>query len=116
LPNNQNLQREVDKMTAENLALHQQLDALKAQPSPAPSVASPANFVNSADAPVAAPKPTPVVARSPAPTRTRSYTVKQRDTITSIAAQHGVRSSAVLAANPRLDPRRLRVGQVLSLP
>ncbi|HEY3856755.1 MAG TPA: LysM peptidoglycan-binding domain-containing protein [Verrucomicrobiae bacterium] len=116
LPNNQNLQREVDKLTAENLALHQQLDALKAQPITAPAIASPANIANTVNAPVAAPKPTPVSVRSSAPTRSRSYTVKQRDTISSIAAQHGVRSSAVLAANPHLDPRRLRVGQVVSLP
>ncbi len=118
LPNNQNLQREVDKLTAENLALHQQLDAYRGQPIP-PLTTNPAaqpQAVNAVNAPVAAPKPTPVAARSPAPTRSHSYTVKQRDTITSIAAQHGVRSSAVLAANPRLDPRRLRVGQVLSLP
>ena len=32
------------------------------------------------------------------------------------AAQYGMKASAVLAANPRTDPRRLRVGQTLYLP
>ena len=116
LPNNQNLQREVDKLTAENLALHQQLDAFRGQPIPASAPAVQASAGKTVDAPVVAPKPMIVAIRSPAPTRSHSYTVKQRDTISSIAAQHGVRSSAVLAVNPRLDPRKLRVGQVLSLP
>jgi LysM repeat protein len=112
LPNNQNLQREVDKLTAENLALRQQLDALRGQQQAAVS--------NGATAPVAAPNRSPAAATvlppATAPTRPRVYVVKASDTISSIAAQHGVKTGAVLAANPRVDPRRLKVGQVLNLP
>jgi tetratricopeptide (TPR) repeat protein len=112
LPNNQNLQREVDKLTAENLALHQQLDALHGQQSAAPPESS-----QSRVAFPSGPLATVTANARPEPhTRARTYTVRQRDTISSIAAHCGVKSSAVLAANPRVDPRRLRVGQVLSLP
>jgi LysM repeat protein len=112
LPNNQNLQREVDKLTAENLALHQQMDALRGQQAAAPANAAQPRAGESASASATVAPPI----RTTAPSRQRTYTVKQRDTINSIAAQYGVKSSAVLAANPRVDPRRLRVGQVLSLP
>jgi LysM repeat protein len=112
LPNNQNLQREVDKLTAENLALHQQLEAFHAQQQVvASNVAQPAVVVSSYS-PVTAPVRAPV----PAPPRPRVHIVKERDTISSIAAQYGVKTSAVMAANPRIDPRRLQVGQTLKLP
>jgi tetratricopeptide (TPR) repeat protein len=112
LPNNQNLQREVDRLTAENLLLRQQLDAARfqrpAQTAPAPMPANPAVPVVPAT-----PVPTPlaVVAAHP-----KIHIVKERDTISSIAAQYGVKTSAVLEANPQVDPRRLRIGQSLNLP
>jgi tetratricopeptide (TPR) repeat protein len=111
LPNNQNLQREVDKLTAENLALRQQIDALRGQqqavlaastPLPQQSRAAPSSY--------SAPP-------SPATTaHARVHIVREHETISSIAAHYGVKASAVLAANPRVDPRRLRVGQALNLP
>ena len=51
-----------------------------------------------------------------APAGTRTHTVKDRDTLTGIARQYGVRIDALTAANPRVDPRRLQVGQVLQIP
>ncbi len=112
LPNNQNLQREVDKLTAENFSLHQQLAAMHAQQQAvAPNVAQPAVAVSSRS-PAAVPAP----ATAQVPARPRVHIVKERDTISSIAAQYGVKPSAVLAANPRVDPRRLQVGQTLNLP
>ncbi len=112
LPNNQNLQREVDKLTAENIALHQQLDALRGQPAAgAPALPQPRAMV-SRDSTGNATVSTP----APAPTRPRVHIVKAGETISSIAAQYGVKASAVLAANPRVNPRRLQVGQTLNLP
>jgi LysM repeat protein len=46
----------------------------------------------------------------------RSYTVRAGDTPISIAKQFGVKLEALQAANPKLDARRLRVGQVINLP
>jgi LysM repeat protein len=114
LPNNQNLQRQVDKLTAENFSLRQQLAALHGQQLAAASnVAQQAVLVPSrSDAPAAVPIPAP----APTPAHPRVHIVKERETISSIAAQYGVKASAVLAANPHVDPRRLRVGQPLNLP
>jgi tetratricopeptide (TPR) repeat protein len=112
LPNNQNLQREVDKLTAENLALRQQLEALRAQQRAAASNVPQSGVTASSHSPGTA----PVSPLAPAPARSRVHIVKEWETISSIASQHGVKTSAVLAANPGVDPRRLRVGQALNLP
>jgi LysM repeat protein len=108
LPNNQNLQREVDKLTVENLALRQQLEILRGQqrtaaPVAAQPTASVANY-------------SPVAGSAAVPARPRIHVVKERETISSIAAEYGIKASAVLSANPRVDPRRLQVGQTLNLP
>lgn len=47
---------------------------------------------------------------------TRTYVVKSGDTLSLIARKTGVRLEALKAANPRLDPRRIRPGQTLNLP
>lgn len=44
------------------------------------------------------------------------YQVRQGDTLVSIAHQHNVRLEALMAANPRLDPRRMRVGETIKIP
>lgn len=128
LPNTQNLQREVDRLAAENLALKQQLENLQAQlrghPAPFPIQPEPPRSRTQPEmprprgpslppTPLAQPEPKPL-ADAPAPTR--SYTIKSGDTIDSIARRYGVKSSAVLAANPKVDPQRLRPGQNLYLP
>jgi tetratricopeptide (TPR) repeat protein len=53
--------------------------------------------------------PTVVTAR-------RTHTVKSGETLKWIAGYHGIRVDALMAANPRLDPRRIRPGQVINLP
>jgi tetratricopeptide (TPR) repeat protein len=110
LPNSQNSQRELDRLTAENLALKQQLAALQ---SPAAARAEPASPRAQPAPPVAM---APLAAQSPSPSRLRVHIVKPRETISSIAAQYGLKAGAILAANPRVEPRRLRIGQSLSLP
>jgi LysM repeat protein len=114
MPNNQNLQRQVEKLTAENFSLRQQLAALHSQ-----QLAAASNVAHQAILqanPSAALAPAPAVAVAAAPAHPRVHIVKERETISSIAAQYGVKASAVLAANPHVDPRRLRVGQSLNLP
>ena len=48
--------------------------------------------------------------------RTRTYTVRSGDTPASIARRAGVSTKALMAANPGLNPSRLRPGQVIKLP
>jgi tetratricopeptide (TPR) repeat protein len=99
LPNGRDLQRDVDRLSAENSMLKQQLEALK----------------NQLAASAAAAEPSPSATPPPA-ARQRVHVVKSHETITSIAAEYGMKASVVLAANPRTDPRRLRIGQNLYLP
>ena len=46
----------------------------------------------------------------------RSHAVKAGDTPTSIAKKYGVRIEALMAANPGLDPKRMKVGQPVKIP
>lgn len=48
--------------------------------------------------------------------RSRTYTVRAGDTPTAIARRAGVSTKAFMAANPGLNPSRLRPGQVLNFP
>ncbi len=111
-PNTQNLQRKVDDLLAENQSLKQQLAAARqhpaaaetafAQPQPAPEPVRLTQAVQTAHAIPAA--------------RPKAHVVRERETVSSIAAQYGIKAGAILAANPRIDPRRLHVGQSLQLP
>jgi LysM repeat protein len=42
--------------------------------------------------------------------------VKTGETPSLIARKYGVKLEALMAANPNLDPHRLRVGQTLKIP
>ncbi len=48
--------------------------------------------------------------------RSRSYAVRSGDTLSQIAEAHGLGLSQLVAANPGLNPHRLRVGQQLTIP
>lgn len=83
-----------------------QLAALKTNP-PTP----PGNFIT----------PTPAITRTtttnPRPAaRTRTHTVAARETPSAIARKYNISLTALLSANPGLNPKKLRVGQTLNLP
>jgi len=46
----------------------------------------------------------------------RTHTVKPGETPSMIARRYGIRLDALLAANPKVEPRRLKVGQTLAIP
>ena len=52
----------------------------------------------------------------PATASSRTHTVKAGETLAQIARKYGVKLDALVAANPRLDPHRLQVGQTVALP
>ncbi len=109
LPDSKNLQREVDRLTAENLALKEQVAALQHQ-------AANAEAARLHPAPARMAAADPSAAASAAPSHPRVHIVRERETISSIAAQYGLKASAILAANPRVEPRKLHIGQSLNLP
>jgi tetratricopeptide (TPR) repeat protein len=46
----------------------------------------------------------------------RTHKVSAGETMNSIAKQHGIRLEALMAANPKVEPRRIRAGQTLNVP
>lgn len=63
---------------------------------------------------VTAQRGTPATTARPAPSR--SYVVQRGDTPSRIAQRFNLRVDALMAANPGVDPRRLRIGQSLNIP
>jgi tetratricopeptide (TPR) repeat protein len=113
LPESRNLQGEVDRLTAENLLLKQQMDLLRRQKAPTATTAEPgpAPARLASNALVARPE-----TAAPTTPRPRVHIVRERETISSIATRYGLKAGAILAANPGVEPRHLRVGQSLNLP
>ncbi len=111
-PNTQNLQRKVDELLVENQSLREKLAAAQRQPGMAQAAVEPSR---PAVEPVRLTQAVQNAQALPA-ARPKTHVVRERETISSIAAQYGIKASAILAANPRIDPRRLHVGQSLQLP
>lgn len=54
---------------------------------------------------------------APAPAaRVRTHTIKPGDSPYSIAKRYGVKLNALMAANPKLEAKRLKVGQTVNIP
>jgi LysM repeat protein len=70
--------------------------------------------------PLPGPTPTSVsLSTNPPPsvaTATKTHKVRQGETPSSIAAQYGIKLDALMAANPKLEARRMQIGQVLNIP
>ncbi len=66
--------------------------------------------------------PAPVEETKPAAVETVAaeestiYTIRKNDTISGVAVRYGVRWQDVMAINPGINPKRLRVGQTIRLP
>lgn len=135
-PVSQNLMHELEKVKEENQRLHQQLDSCQLQvANRAPIQARTPTNRNDRTKPLTFQPPAltndlsplnrtsaPVFSRDhitplpPVIPAVRTHTVKARDTFFSIARQYRVKPEALMAANPSLDAKRLKVGQVVSLP
>ncbi len=70
--------------------------------------------------PAPAPRRTTVSTPAPAPTAGKSsYTVQRGDTLWSIAQKNygsGMKWKQIAAANPSIDPHKIRPGQVIAIP
>ena len=63
-----------------------------------------------------APDSTEVPAATDEPAATTKYRVKKGDTMIGIAAKFGITYKELQAANPKVKPRELKVGQILIIP
>ncbi len=124
-PVSQGIQRDLERLSAENLLLKRQLESLQTQLATrqtAPPVANLAPvYTASEPTPASQPRVAPAESRNPAPTpqtpqRPRIHVVKSGETIVSIAAKYNVKLNAFLAANSKVNPNRLKVGQALNIP
>lgn len=123
-------QREIEQLVEENKHLREELEKWRAY------AARQQNATNLAGAGSPAPRAVPQSAagqpaagrawpsnsaspvRPPnAPATTlRTHIVKPGETPSIIAREYGVRVEALMAANPKLDPRRLQVGRAVTIP
>ena len=103
---NRQLQDEVDKWRAYYAA---QMAAVKTNASPATSATT-----SSAATPVSSSDTTTTTA--PPVAKPRTHIVATGETPASIARKTGVSLTALLAANPGLNPKKLHVGQPINLP
>ncbi|HEU5070054.1 MAG TPA: tetratricopeptide repeat protein [Verrucomicrobiae bacterium] len=133
-PVTQNLQKEFDKLAEENKQLRAELDQWRAYyarqtrarvasgsvetrppehsvgprtPAVSGAAGATANSSSAASDPPS---------RSVGATAARTYAVKSGETLTAIAKKYGVRLESLVAANPGLDPRRMKVGQTINIP
>jgi LysM repeat protein len=134
---NRQLQAEVDKLTAQlrdwNAYYLSEQAAQKAAgnavstapPAQSPQVSPTPDDISSQPQsqpqPQPQPQPTPAVVATPRPTAARSsrshtHVVASGETMASIARKHGVSLSALEAANPDINPKKLHVGQTVNLP
>lgn len=140
LPSAPAAQQQIEKLTEENRQLHEQLAQWQAyyaaqqaaaktnQPAAQNYAVAQNNFATPSPATsltpdevtrpaaVARARPTP---HRPAPQRTlatRTHRVARGETLAEIARNHGISLAALEAANPGVNPRKLKAGQELKLP
>jgi LysM repeat protein len=137
LPSTSAAQQQLEKLAGQNRELQQHVDQLQeivkqwnvyyASQLAARSNSPPQN--NSITQQTASPAPDDTTAQSsatpgltqtksapPKPARARTHTVVAGETAAGIARKSGVKLSALEAANPGMNPARIRAGQVLNLP
>jgi len=130
-PVNQGMQRELERLTTENMLLQQRVQSLEAQmagrlpvlhAAPAPAPVSPqAAVYQQAPAPPVSPQPAPV-SHTPRPEpvqqtrKPRVHVIREGDKLTVLAKEYGVELGKLMRANPGVDPSRLKIGQKINIP
>jgi len=124
-------QQELEKLADQNRRLQDQIDLLKKWNAYyADQLAVKSNSIPAANNPIAQPIQNPVqpaqivsapaqnpIANHPAiPAAPRAHAVVANETEAAIARKFGIKLSALQAANPGVNPNKLRVGQILKIP
>src|ERR1044071_110366 len=126
-PVSQSLQREFEQLTQQNKILQEEVVMWRAkaraqnygevaaspiaQARPQPSTAG--NSIVAVSSPPSAPKS--ISSRSAAAS-VQTHIVKSGEQPRGIARKYGIKPTALMAANPRMDARRLQVGQTINVP
>ena len=127
----QNLVRENDRLKEENRGLHRQLDSMRADLNRVAAAGSPTALATQTpgatvrlEGATRGRTNTPPVAQrigaipppAPAAGGSKTHTIQPGDTAYSIAKKYRVNINSLMAANPRMDPRRMKVGAVVAIP
>jgi LysM repeat protein len=122
-PGTQSVLRDMERLKVENTQLKSQLEAWVAYATNRAANLAPPVFTNPAPAssgvnPPPGPGPTVVTSNivAPPPRAPRTHKVQSNETPEKIARQYGVSTKALMDANPKVDARRLKIGQVLNVP
>jgi LysM repeat protein len=119
LPSAPAVQQQLQQLADTNRFLTLQLDYYMRQLAAIKTNLPPAWATPGPVAPASAPA-VQAVRTTPKPavtsTRTRTHMVAPRETPYAIAHKCGTNVAALLAANPGLNPKKLRVGQILNIP
>ncbi|MGH7951529.1 MAG: LysM peptidoglycan-binding domain-containing protein [Limisphaerales bacterium] len=113
---NQMLQEQLKQWQAYANQLASQLAAAKANPPPDQNNFQPPQI---AVPQIANPVPEKKVFSNPKPSleiRPRTHVVEPGETLAAISRKFDIRLDALLAANPGVNPKKLRVGQVVNIP
>jgi LysM repeat protein len=120
-------QRELERLTDQNRQLQDQIDALKKwNDYYAAQLAAKSNLVSTPNNPVVQQTQSPVQPQQTVPTQIanrpanpvvpRTHAVIANETEAAVARKYGIKLSALQAANPGVNPNKLRVGQPLNIP
>jgi tetratricopeptide (TPR) repeat protein len=119
-PITQNWQKEFDQLAEENKKLRDELERWRAY---ATQLQALTGHVSQVASPVGAASvggrqagPVGTASTASRTAASRTHTVRAGETMTTIARKYSVNVNSLQSANPRVDPRRLKVGQVLSIP
>lgn len=125
-PQVNSMQRDVERLNAENMELRKKIESLQAQLSHASEAvrAAPSRVPPPLSNNLVRPPPTNRVTVMGAPSSgtreppkvLRKYVIKEKDTAAAISRRHGIPLDAFMKANPGLDPRRLKPGQTVLIP
>ena len=112
--------KKLEELTAENRQLHADLERLRnetaASAGPTNQSPKPINSI-SGDSLAHDSLPPANSSRSVSPSiGGRTYKVMSGDTPSSIARRHSIKVESLLAANPGLNPKRMRIDQNLTIP
>ncbi len=129
-PVTQSLQREFEQLAQQNKILQEEVARWRAKaraqstaeaavPGPvAPRIAPTSSAVSPATAPntAASPSKSGNTPHAGGVASGQIHIVKSGETPTVIARKYGIKPTALMAANPRMDARRLQVGQTINVP
>lgn len=122
-PVNEKVQHELELLALDNKRLREELDkwrayALQLQALTNQAAAPPARAAQASgpSQPALSIATNPSRPTPPPPAAARTHIVKAGERPGSIARMYGIKLEALMAANPRLDTRHMKVGQTLSIP